>query len=83
MPWLPEQAATLVRDYDPSGRIANLNVALQELDTEAPRYDLTMQFSDAGMLADERLPGLRGFSGSVRANRSGGRVEIDSAGLTC
>ncbi len=82
LPWLPARAAELLREYDPGGEVTNLMVALQDLQAESPRYDVSMELREAGMLASERLPGLRGFSGGLRANRSGGRVEIDASDLT-
>ena len=81
LPWLPERAVQAMREYGPTGQVADLSLTLQDLGSERPRYDLALELSGAGVLATERWPGLRGFSGSLRANRSGGRVEIDSADL--
>lgn len=81
MPWLPEQYAAELLRFEPSGRVADLTLSLAEMSSGSPRYDIALELTDAGMRATERLPGIRGFTGSLRANRSGGRLEIDSANV--
>jgi uncharacterized protein (TIGR02099 family) len=79
LPWLPEEHASEWRRYSPGGKVANLTLSLAELDAETPRFDIALELADAGVAATDEYPGIRGFTGSLRANRSGGRLEIDAA----
>lgn len=80
--WVPEPAAEYVSRFAPSGRVTNLTANLSELQAERMRYDVAVELSDAGISATDGMPGVRGFSGSLRANRSGGRAEIDASIVT-
>ncbi|MGB5579696.1 MAG: YhdP family protein [Woeseia sp.] len=81
-PWLPAKLAKYLNDYQPSGQISDLTLTLTELQSERPVYDVALLLEDAGVAPFERLPGLRGFSGSLRANASGGRLEILSSAMS-
>jgi len=81
LPWLPARAAEPLLRYRPTGEVTGLSLSLAELPSERPRYDVSLELSEAGIAATDSLPGVSGFSGSLRANRSGGRVEIASADL--
>ncbi|ANO51984.1 YhdP family protein [Woeseia oceani] len=81
LPWIPETYATQFRQYNPSGEIANLTLSLADLHSQSLRYDVAMELTNASFLATERWPGMSGFSGSLRANRSGGRLEINSTDM--
>ncbi|MDZ7644830.1 MAG: DUF3971 domain-containing protein [Woeseiaceae bacterium] len=80
-PWLPDAWRQRLAEYDPSGRLVDLQATLAELGTETPRYDVSLGLREAGFRGSGSLPGVRGFSGTLRANRSGGRVEIDAGDM--
>lgn len=78
-PWLPAPKSTMLDRWDPDGIITNLQVTVSDLDTEAPRYSLSAELTRVGVAADGRRPGVRGFTGNLRADHDGGLVEIRSA----
>ncbi len=80
-PWLPESVRALWDDYRPTGEIRDLRVRLSNLPGDEPRFDVAATLSDAGLQAGAPYPDVRGFSGSVRADSFGGRVEFDSSNL--
>jgi uncharacterized protein (TIGR02099 family) len=77
-PWLNERQNELRLQLDASGVIRNLNATLSDVDTETPRYDISVDLDQAGVAAYEKFPGVRGFSGNLRADRAGGLLAIDS-----
>ncbi|HZW59306.1 MAG TPA: DUF3971 domain-containing protein, partial [Woeseiaceae bacterium] len=81
VPWMPDAWRAEARRFAPSGIVRDLALSLGNLQDEAPRYDIAMRLEHAGVLASDRWPGIAGFSGSLRANRSGGRVQIDAADM--
>ena len=82
MPWLPAAQKELLARYAPDGVIRDFFATLSDVESESPRFDVGADFLDVGFAAVDSRPGLRGFSGRLRADRSGGRLEIDSSGLT-
>lgn len=80
-PWLDEQQRGMLRDFDPSGMLRDLSVTVSDLDTEKPSFNVSAEMIDVGVAATDTRPGVRGFSGSVRADQSSGRLEIDSDNL--
>ncbi|MBU2675581.1 MAG: TIGR02099 family protein [Gammaproteobacteria bacterium] len=72
-----QQVATL----GPSGVVRDLIATVSDIDSESPRFDVAARLENCGMAADGKRPGVRGFSGVVRANRLGGSVEIRSADM--
>lgn len=80
-PWLTAEQRSLLAEYDPSGIVRNLAVTLSDLGTETPRFSVSAELEDVGVAAYEKRPGVRGFSGSVRADSSSGRLEIESENL--
>ena len=77
-PWLNEQQRAVLSDFDPSGVVRNLAVTLSDLDTDVPRFNVSAELIDVGVAASGKRPGVRGFSGRLRADSSSGRLEIDS-----
>jgi len=82
LPWLVEEKREFLADLAPSGIVRELSATLSEFDRDLPRYDVAADLYEVGFGAAQGRPGVRGFSGQVRANRAGGRLEIDSTGLT-
>ena len=79
--WLPEPRQAELTKYAPSGIVRNVNIELSELETDAPRFSVLADLEATGILASNGLPGVNNFSGRVRADRDGGRVEIESTSL--
>jgi uncharacterized protein (TIGR02099 family) len=80
-PWLSAEQRALLADFDPSGEVRDLAVTLSDLDSEMPRFTVSAELSDVGVAATDTRPGVRGFSGSVRADSSSGRLEVDTNNL--
>ncbi len=80
-PWLPEAQRQRLAAVDPSGIVTNLAATVSDVQTDAPKFDVAVELAGVGFAAGEERPGLRGFSGLLRANRSGGRLEMRSRGL--
>ncbi len=81
-PWLKPEHQELLERYAPDGLIRNLSVTLSDLEADIPRYGVAAEFDRIGVGAVDRFPGIRGFSGVLRADRSGGRFEMNSGGLS-
>jgi uncharacterized protein (TIGR02099 family) len=77
-PWLSEQQRDMLARFDPTGIVRDLEVTLNDLGSESPRFSVSAAMTDVGIAADGKRPGIRGFSGSIRADSSSGLLEIDS-----
>jgi uncharacterized protein (TIGR02099 family) len=80
--WLPAEAQAWLDDFEPSGSLSEVNVELTNVQEDTPGFDVSADLSEAGFAAREERPGVRAFSGRIRADRDGGRVEIASSNLT-
>lgn len=80
-PWLPEDLWEQVSRFAADGVLRDFAFAQSGLDVGSPVFELSTRFESAGILAVDKWPGLRAFSGSLRADSAGGRLEIDSKGL--
>jgi len=80
-PWLNEQQRTLLAEFDPSGTVRNLTVTLSDLGTDMPRYNVSAELHDVGVAAQGKRPGVKGFSGTLRADSTSGRLEVDTDNL--
>ncbi|MDJ0813207.1 MAG: YhdP family protein [Woeseiaceae bacterium] len=80
-PWLKDEQRTMLGEFDPTGVVRDVVVRLSDLDTEVPQFNVSAEFDNVGVAASGTRPGVRGFSGSLRADRSSGRLEIDSDSL--
>jgi uncharacterized protein (TIGR02099 family) len=81
IPWLKEEQRTMLAEFDPSGVVRDLAVTLSDLDTDMPQFSVSAEFDNVGVAAYDKRPGVRGFSGRVRADRASGRLEIDTDAL--
>jgi uncharacterized protein (TIGR02099 family) len=79
--WLPEDRRETLDELGLSGVMRDLSFDLDELDGDRPNFNVSAEFEGAGIAAAENRPGLREFSGRVRADRDGGRVELDATNL--
>jgi uncharacterized protein (TIGR02099 family) len=80
-PWLSDEQRALLSDFDPSGVIRDLALTVSDIDTDTPNFDISVSFQDLGIAANGKRPGVRGFSGSLRADRTSGLLEVDSNSL--
>ena len=81
-PLLDDELREQLDNLSPRGEIRDLDLTLSGIGSEQLRYALSADVSDIGFEAVERLPGVRGFSARVRADMSGGRVEMRSENLS-
>ena len=81
-PLLDEERRFTVDVLAADGIVRNLVATLSDIDTSTPRYAISADLERVGFSADGNRPGLRGFSGRLRADRSGGRLEIQSQDMS-
>jgi len=81
LPWLPAETQALYKSFSPTGELRELRADIVAPGSAQFRFDVSAQLEDAGMAANGKFPGIRGFTGSLRANRSGGRLEFDASNL--
>lgn len=82
VPWLTDEQRSRLNRISPSGEIRELRAEVSEIQSDKPQFDVSAQLEGIGFAADDEWPGLQGFSGRLRADRNGGRVEIESTNLT-
>ena len=80
-PWLPGEQKEWLEAYAPSGVMRDVNVDLQGFGSEELGFDVSAELENVGFAAVDEQPGIRQLSGSIRAGRDGGRVEIESHDL--
>jgi len=80
-PWLTGDQKNTLHDLRPSGVVRNLIATVSEIDSDAPRFNVSAELERIGVSDAPHRPGVRGFSGKLRANRSAGRLEINSTDL--
>lgn len=80
-PWLSDELRQQMARYEADGVLRDFSFTQSGMDVGAAAFELSTRFESAGILPVDKWPGLRGFSGSLRADSAGGRLEIDSEGL--
>ena len=80
-PWLIDEQRALLAEFSPSGVIRQLEATISDIDSDSRKFNVEMDLEQAGVAAARGYPGIRGFSGQLNANRSGGRLQIDSKDL--
>ncbi len=81
-PWFAAEQRQALIESDLSGVVTGLIGTVSDMDTDSPGFNVEAQLDDVGIAVRDERPGLRGFSGLVRANRLGGRLEIRSTDVT-
>lgn len=81
-PWLPPEQQKMLADYAPDGVVRNLKLVLSGLDTGQPQFDVAAELDRIGFAAYDRYPGVRGFSGVLRSDATGGLFEIQATDLS-
>ncbi len=79
VPLLSPDRQQQLSNYEPSGRVRDLVATVSDIGSESPLFDIAAQLDSVGVAAHGNRPGITGFSGVLRANRLGGRIEIRSA----
>lgn len=82
MPFLTSEQRSQLDAIDPTGVIRDLDATFSNLNAENRYFELSVELEDIGFAAGEKHPGVRGFTGRIRGDLSGGRVEVDSANMT-
>jgi len=80
-PWLNDEQKETFEKFEPIGIIRNLVATVSEMDSGAPLFNVSAHLERIGISGAGSRPGVRGFSGLLRANRAGGRLEMDSDNL--
>jgi uncharacterized protein (TIGR02099 family) len=80
-PWLNEEWRQQLERFDADGVLRDFSFSRSALDTDSPVFEVAARMESAGLIAVDDWPGLRGFSGALRADSAGGRLEIDSENL--
>ena len=81
-PWLNEEQNEIREQLDASGVVRDLSLTLSDVDTDTPRYDVSADLDSVGAAPFDGYPGVRGFSGKLRADRAGGLLEINANSMT-
>jgi len=79
--WFPDAQMALLDDFAPTGIVHTSNVDISSMQSDDPQFDISADLTSAGFAGVGERPGVREFSGRVRADRDGGRVEIESTDL--
>lgn len=80
-PWLDNDQRKTLSSYSPSGVVRDLVATVSDFDGDAPRFNVSAELDAVGVSSAAGRPGIRGFSGTVRANQAGGSFEIDSVNI--
>ena len=78
---LDDERREIVESLSPDGIVRNLDATLADLDSGNPRFSVSADLDGVGIAADGDRPGLRGFTGLLRADTAGGRLEIRSQNM--
>ena len=79
--WIPDAQKAVLADIQPSGVLRELSIDLSDLQSEVAQFDVSADLQFAGFAGNDERPGIREFTGSIRADRDGGRIEIASTDL--
>ena len=77
-PWISDEHRALLTGLAPSGTVRNLFATVSEISSDEPRFNVSAELDKVGVETAAGRPGVRGFSGWLRANRAGGRLKIES-----
>jgi len=78
MDWFDADSRQFFDQLKPDGIVRNVAATLSDTDTDEPRYSVTATLERVGYAARGKVPGVRGFSGRLRADHSSGLLEIES-----
>jgi uncharacterized protein (TIGR02099 family) len=81
LPLLPEDRRDQLLALSPSGEIRGLGVTVSGLEGETPAFRVEAELDNVGIAADGKRPGVRGFTGHINGDRTGGRLELRSRNM--
>jgi uncharacterized protein (TIGR02099 family) len=81
LPWLPDDLRRRIGEWQPDGVLRDLVATLSDIGTDDFRYSVSAALDGAGFAAVGTRPGVRGFSGALRADHEGGLLEINAGDL--
>ena len=81
LPLLPEEQREFLANLAPSGEVRDLDATVSEIGGDVPYFDISVSLENVGFAADDKRPGVRGFTGYVKGDRPGGRIELESSAL--
>jgi uncharacterized protein (TIGR02099 family) len=79
--WIPPEQRNQLQALAPSGVVRDFDFSLAKRESAGRTFELSAEMDRVGVAAYEDWPGVRGFSGTVRADRSGGRLEIQTGDM--
>jgi uncharacterized protein (TIGR02099 family) len=79
--WVPEEQRELLSELSPSGVLRNVDFRLTRAGRSPPSFEMSAEMDRVGVAAYGTWPGIRGFSGSVRADQAGGRLEMHAGDM--
>ena len=77
-PLLADRQRDMLDGLAPDGVVRDLVATVSDVHTDSPRYAISADLENTGFAVYEDRPGVRGFTGRLRADWSGGRLEIGS-----
>ena len=77
-PLLTDEQQAVLDGLAPDGIVRDLVATISDVHTDSPRYAISADLENAGIAVYDDRPGIRGFTGRLRADWSGGRLEIQS-----
>lgn len=81
-PWFSEALRARLTELAPSGVVRDFSATVIRVDREVEQFDVAAALEGVGIASFRDWPGFRGFSGSLRADQSGGRLEADADVMT-
>ena len=79
LPVLPEKLRTQLADIAPSGQVSNMTAIVSDFGRARPQFAVKADLEGIGFNAADKRPGVRGFTGHIRTDQSGGRIEVDAS----
>ena len=81
IPWLPADQSQRLSRLSPSGVVRDFSLTASDLDSEQRRFNVNAELEGIGFSAIPGMPGVQGFSGTLRASQSGGSLQIRASQL--
>ena len=81
MPWLSDDRKQQLLDTDLGGVVRDLKFTIYNPGEDAPSFDIDADLVGFGIAPIGKIPGVRGFTGSVSASQERGHVDIAANGM--
>ena len=80
--WLPAELRSRLEEIAPSGVLRDFSATFGVEDGAVAQFDVAATLDRVGIAPFEGMPGFRGFTGGLRADQRGGRLEVDAQDMT-